>query len=311
MPSKKTLSSPENFLLSGIAALISKTVAAPIERIKLLIQSQNELLKSKRLSYPYKSPIDCFTRTITNEGILALWRGNLANCLRYFPTQSLNFMFKEKLQSKLKKYHNSNGSLSSELLFNTLSGSCAGLFSLTILYSLYYSRVRLANDAFFLNDLSIARRQFSGITDVYKQTYSTDGIIGLYRGYCITCWSVIIYRGIYFGMYDTLKPLLIANKFESNQSNHIFASFLLAFTVTSSAGMIIYPFDTIATRMLMRSGEGTKYKGSIDCFRYIRRTEGLKSFYKGCFVNIFRNLSGAGTLVGFDVMKNFYIKHHK
>ena len=54
------------------------------------------MLKTGRLDKPYKGPIDAFRRVIKEEGVGPLWRGNVANCLRYFPTQALNFMFKEK-----------------------------------------------------------------------------------------------------------------------------------------------------------------------------------------------------------------------
>ena len=43
----------ENFFLSGTAAAISKTSAAPIERVKLLLQNQNELLKQGKLNQKY------------------------------------------------------------------------------------------------------------------------------------------------------------------------------------------------------------------------------------------------------------------
>ena len=35
----------ENFLLSGVAAVVSKTTVAPIDRVKLVLQTQNERLK--------------------------------------------------------------------------------------------------------------------------------------------------------------------------------------------------------------------------------------------------------------------------
>lgn len=76
-----------DFLMGGVSAAVSKTAAAPIERVKLLIQNQDEMLKSGRLSQPYKGIGECFSRTVKEEGFLALWRGNLANVLRYFPTQ--------------------------------------------------------------------------------------------------------------------------------------------------------------------------------------------------------------------------------
>ena len=76
-----------DFLMGGVSAAVSKTAAAPIERVKLLIQNQDEMLKSGRLSEPYKGIGDCFSRTIKDEGMVSLWRGNTANVIRYFPTQ--------------------------------------------------------------------------------------------------------------------------------------------------------------------------------------------------------------------------------
>lgn len=78
-----------DFLMGGVSAAVSKTAAAPIERVKLLIQNQDEMIKAGRLSEPYKGIVDCFARTIKNEGVLSLWRGNTANVIRYFPTQVL------------------------------------------------------------------------------------------------------------------------------------------------------------------------------------------------------------------------------
>jgi hypothetical protein len=50
-------------------------------------------IKQGRLASPYKGVGDAFSRTYREEGILALWRGNTANVIRYFPTQALNFAF--------------------------------------------------------------------------------------------------------------------------------------------------------------------------------------------------------------------------
>jgi len=82
-----------DFLMGGVSAAVAKTSAAPIERIKLLVQNQDEMIKQGRLSHPYKGIVDCFARTYKDEGLLSLWRGNTANVIRYFPTQALNFAF--------------------------------------------------------------------------------------------------------------------------------------------------------------------------------------------------------------------------
>lgn len=77
--------------MGGVSAAVSKTAAAPIERVKLLIQNQDEMIKAGRLSKPYSGMCECFSRTIKEEGVIALWRGNTANVIRYFPTQVCHF----------------------------------------------------------------------------------------------------------------------------------------------------------------------------------------------------------------------------
>ena len=97
-PSKKSnLGFAESFILSGTAAAISKTSAAPIERVKLLLQNQNELLKQGKLSAGYNGVKDCVSRTLKHEGLVSFWRGNFASVVRYFPQQALNFGFKDQV----------------------------------------------------------------------------------------------------------------------------------------------------------------------------------------------------------------------
>ena len=72
---KKKLGFAENFMLSGVAAGVSKTAAAPIERVKLLVQNQDEMIKQGRLDKPYTGVIDCTTRVLKTEGVYPFWRG--------------------------------------------------------------------------------------------------------------------------------------------------------------------------------------------------------------------------------------------
>lgn len=76
--------------MGGIAAIISKSAAAPIERVKLLLQNQGEMIKRDQLKRPYLGVSDCFKRVLRKEGLFAFWRGNQANVIRYFPTQVSN-----------------------------------------------------------------------------------------------------------------------------------------------------------------------------------------------------------------------------
>jgi len=294
----KDLSFAENFALSGVAAVISKTAAAPIERVKLLVQNQTEMIKAGRLDKPYNGVMDCTVRTFKTEGFLPFWRGNLANCIRYFPTQALNFAFKDKVKAmfdpkKTDSYLVCFGK-------NIASGGAAGAMSLLFVYSLDYARTRLANDTKSIK--KGGERQFNGLYDVYAKTLKSDGIVGLYRGFVISCVGIIVYRGCYFGFYDTLKPIVLG------ENAGLAVCFLLGYGVTVTSGLISYPIDTIRRRMMMTSGQAVKYKGSIDCGVQILKNEGFMSLMKGAGANILRGVAGAGVLAGFDKFKEVYVE---
>lgn len=287
-------------MLSGSAAVISKTVAAPIERIKLLVQNQGEMLKSGRLKEPYKGVVDCTKRVIAEEGIGPLWRGNLSNCVRYFPTQALNFAFKGKIKSLFKATKDDSAAL--KFSKNIAAGGSAGALSLMFVYSLDYCRTRLANDLKGKD----GKRQYSGMVDVYKQTLKSDGLAGLYRGFVISCVGIVVYRGCYFGFYDTLQPMMQASM---GGDSSLAANFVLGYAVTVCSGLISYPVDTVRRRMMMTSGTGKAYKNSLDCAQTVIKEEGVASLFKGAGANVLRGVAGAGVLAGFDTIKSSYISY--
>lgn len=186
----KKLTFFESFMISGFVAIVSKTVAAPLERLKLLIQSQDEMLKKGSIDRPYEGLVECTVRTYKTEGFIPFWRGNWANCVRYFPTQALNFGFKGRINEYFKVYD--YDTFINKLLKNSLSGGIAGSLSLLFVYSLDYARTRLGNDTICPKT---GKRQYSGLVDVYRQTLASDGISGLYRGFVISCNGIFIYRG--------------------------------------------------------------------------------------------------------------------
>jgi len=288
-----------DFLMGGVSAAVSKTAAAPIERVKLLIQNQDEMIKAGRLQTPYKGIIDCFQRVITEEGVISLWRGNMANVIRYFPTQALNFAFKDYFKKKFG-FNAAKDGYWKWFAGNLASGGAAGASSLFFVYSLDYARTRLANDAKLAKKGS--ERQFNGLLDVYKKTIKVDGLAGLYRGFNISCVGIIVYRGLYFGLYDSLKPAILP----SSVQNNFIANFIFAWCITTTAGLASYPIDTVRRRMMMTSGEAVKYKSSLHAFSQIIQKEGVKSLFKGAGANILRAIAGAGALAGYDQLQLYF-----
>jgi solute carrier family 25 (adenine nucleotide translocator) protein 4/5/6/31 len=285
----------EDFALGGLSAAISKTVAAPIERVKLLLQNQGE---AAAITKPYTGIVDVFIRVPKEQGIASFWRGNMANVIRYFPTQALNFMFKDFYKQYLEQPR-SAGFIPC-LLGNMASGGAAGATSLVVVYPLDFARTRLAMDV-GKGDA----REFTGTVDCILKTAKQSGWGkgGVYNGFTISCVGIIFYRGAYFGLYDTI------NDQDFMRKGGFGTKFAVGYAVTVTAGLLSYPLDTIRRRLMMTSGKHAgKYKSSMDAFSQIMKNEGAKALYKGAGSNILRGLAGALVLVGFDYCKNFYLE---
>lgn len=282
-----------DFLMGGTAGIFAKSAAAPIERVKLLLQNQGELMKRGQLKRPYVGIGDCFQRVLRDEGFMSLWRGNQANIIRYFPTQASNFAFKGYYKN-LFGYSKDKDGYVKWFAGNVASGSAAGATTSMLLYHLDYARTRLAMDA---QDCPLnGKRQFKGLIDVYGKTLSSDGIVGLYRGFGASIMGITLYRGMYFGIYDSMKPIVLVGPLQDNFP----ASFMLGWSITTFSGVCAYPFDTVRRRMMLTSGQETKYRNSMHALREIIRLEGFAALFRGVSANMLYGVAGAGVLAGYD-----------
>lgn len=274
----------------GMAGGISKTVVAPIERVKLILQTQDastQITKETR----YKGILDAFRRIPAEQGMSSLWRGNLANVIRYFPTQALNFAFKDKYK-KLFVRHNPKTDFWKFFAGNLASGGAAGATSLLFVYPLDFARTRLAADVG-----SGKARQFTGLTNCIGTVYKQSGMRGLYGGFGVSVGGIIVYRAAFFGGFDTAKGIFLKDP----KNPPIILSWVIAQCVTTAAGIISYPFDTVRRRIMMQAGRKEKlYSGTLDCWKKILVNEGPRAFFKGALSNALRGSGGALVLVLYD-----------
>ena len=284
-----------DFILSSGAVTLAQTAVAPLDRVKTLLQTQPELRAQGRLVSPYKGVFDCTRRIVRTEGVVHCWRGNLPNILKFLPTQAFNFGMKDQIKALFKT--SKEASPTTKVVTNIASGGLAGILSLWLVYPLDYARTRLATDI----KAKGGERQFRGLVDLFVKTVRSDGQQGLYRGFTITALGIFIYRGLYFGLYDTMKPLVLG------PDSAFLSSILLGWGTSFTAGLLCYPLDTVKCRMMMRSGEAVKYSGSLDCLTQIIRTEGWRSLMRGAGVNIVKGLAGAAVLAGCDQLKMNYL----
>jgi solute carrier family 25 (adenine nucleotide translocator) protein 4/5/6/31 len=291
-----------DFGLGGVSGAFAKTLTAPIERVKLVIQTQDANPQIRSGEVPRYTGIgNCFSRIHAEQGMAAFWRGNFTNCIRYFPTQAFNLSFKDSIKKMFPKY-NPKTEFGMFFAVNMASGGMAAAGSLCIVYPLDYARTRLASD------VGAGKKTFNGLGDCLKKTAAgPQGPMGLYAGFGVSLMGIIPYRGFQLGAFDTLCGL---NPFKADTGLlGIVSTFASAQTAIIAGAGISYPFDTVRRRLQMQAEKPKEehiYGGTMDCLKKIAAEEGVAAgLYKGFIANALRSVGGALVLVLYDRGKTY------
>merc|ERR1711934_600836 len=298
MPEKSEPNPLINLAAGGVSGAVSKTITAPLEKVKLAIQNQdsNPRILSGEMKR-YTGMGDCFKRYISELGATSLWRGNVANCVRYVPTAAFNLMFKDTIKGLFPKY-NKNTDFSKFAMAQIGSGAAAGGLTNTLVYPLIYVRTVLGAD---LGKV----KKYDGMADCLKKTVAENGFMSLYNGIGPSSIGIVVYRGAQFGLQDTLKAF---NPYQKDFTIvGLVSKFIVAQIAVSFSGVVSYPFDTMQRRLQIEASkpaEQQMYTGMPDCFAKIMAKEGPNGFFKGAMANILRGTGAAIVLVMYDEIIN-------
>ena len=141
-----------------------------------------------------------------------------------------------------------------------------------------------------------------------RTTVKNEGLLGLYKGFWISCLGIVPYLGLSLGTYDILKPFLFDKKTDGSESLiTMFISSLGAGTIAGMTAQIVtYPLDTVRRRMQLNGGHGLEkaYLNSFDCIKKIALQEGVRGFFKGMVPNLVKIPPAAAIQFSmYDLMK--------
>ncbi len=236
----------QHFIYGGIAGGCSRTIVAPLDRVKILMQTgTNHTMRQM------------FRQILKKEGVFSLWKGNVLNCARIIPYSALQF----------GTYDICKSIAFSEPLSvpQRLScGAAAGFVATTVTHPIDVIRHRLLMNA----DIHTFGQAWSDIMGTSKTTRS------LFKGYGSTVSGLVPFIAVNFCTFDTLKFHL---KWTSTPG--ILGMGALAALISQS---VCYPLDTVRRRMQIR---GTPYKHGVDAFIQIIKREGFLKLYAGISAN--------------------------
>ncbi|KAI6173885.1 ADP/ATP translocase [Aphelenchoides besseyi] len=301
LPSKDSvIKFAKDFSLGGGSAVVAKTLIAPIERVKLILQlqaAQSTIEATKR----YNGMIDCFLRVPREQGFLSFWRVDLVlkigrcDCQKSTEQcESLGMAFKEFFKKYTVNETNKSSNFSHFIGGNLLAGGLSGCATFFFIYPLDFSRTRLAIDM----GKDQTSREFRGLADCLIKIVKHD---------VPSLQYIFLYRSAYYGLFDTMKVWVIDRGYGNKQNDLSFlAAFAIGQVTTFIAAMFSYPLDTVRRRLTMDAGKKIHaYHGTVDCTKKIYRLEGFKAFYSGAFVNAIRGVGAALILALYNESSKF------
>jgi hypothetical protein len=240
----------KNFISAGIGGMISRTVTAPLERLKVLYQNKKNIKVSY---YTY------FPTLIKKEGYLSLFNGNGINCIRVIPESAIRYSVFD-----YSKKHFESKNMNRNLNY-FISGSISGITASCVVYPLETIRTKITAQSNY--------NMYDNYIDCIKKSYNRNGIKGFYKGNVLYTIGQIPYQGTNFLTYEYLK-----NNYENTNLNLLLFGSIAGFTSIS----VSYPFEIIKRRMQL-SGElgNPKYNNTLHCLKHMYIQNGMRSFYAG------------------------------
>lgn len=291
----------KELIAGGSAGAFAKTAVAPLERIKILLQTRTQGFHTIGVYQSLK-------RLLKHEGLPGFYKGNGASVLRIVPYAALHFMTYEQYRCWILDNYTVLGT---GPVVDLLAGSAAGGTAVLCTYPLDLARTKLAyqvadakpsvgNGAKSI----IAQPQYSGIKNVLQSVYREGGMRGLYRGVGPTLIGILPYAGLKFYIYEELK-----RRVPEEQQRSI----TMRLSCGALAGLlgqtVTYPLDVVRRQMQvenMQASGGARHKNTWKGLTTIVSEQGWRQLFAGLSINYIKIVpSVAIGFTAYDMMKSW------
>lgn len=282
----------------GAAGAIARTFVAPIDRVKILMQTQyaspsaGAATKATAAETPakYHSLSQSLRRIVTEEGVARLWRGNGVNCIRVVPYSASQFVVYDKLKASLLE---STSGQTFGLYHRLTCGAGAAMVATALTYPLDMVRLRLSVEP-----------ELNGFKDSVRSILA-DGSgspRAFFKGFVPTVCSITPFVAINFAIFDTWKSMCF--KARPSLEGNVPVTLMLGAASGLFAQTCCYPLDTIRRRMQLK---GRVYNGLGHAFRTILEKEGVFGFYRGMLPNAVKVVPNTAVrFMAYDFLKRSF-----
>lgn len=275
-------------LAGAIAGLVSRFCIAPLDVLKIRLQLQYHSLAEplyRRAGLNSNSPagvVAVAREILRNEGLTAFWKGNIPAeglYLSYGAVQFLAYRSSNELIDRL-----GNGRLPGTVK-SFLAGAVAGTAATTTTYPLDLLRTRFAAQG--------TEKVYAGLAASVRDITRHEGYTGFFRGLSAGIGQVVPYMGLFFALYEGLKPALAPLELPFSSSDAVTG--VIASVLSKSA---VFPLDTVRKRLQVQGPTRAKYigvakmpvydRGILNTISVIVKLEGARGLYRGLAVSLIK-----------------------
>ncbi|KAK0618117.1 mitochondrial thiamine pyrophosphate carrier 1 [Bombardia bombarda] len=304
-------SSLQHTAAGGTAGLISRFVIAPLDVVKIRLQLQTHSL-SDPLSHQelrggpiYKGTLPTIRHILRHEGLTGLWKGNVPAELLYVSYAAIQFTTYKSVTTLIdNNKHNTQHQipLAAE---SFIAGAAAGGVATVATYPLDLLRTRFAAQG---NDDKI----YPSMRRALVQIGRDEGVRGFYRGLGSALAQIAPYMGLFFAVYETLRPHLVHLDLPYSSGGAVAG---VVASVMAKTGT--FPLDLVRKRIQVQGPTRGRYihrnipeyhRGTAATVRAIVAREGVRGLYRGLTVSLFKAApASAVTMWTYERALKFYV----
>ncbi|XP_076882219.1 putative mitochondrial adenine nucleotide transporter BTL3 [Bidens hawaiensis] len=270
----------------AVAAMVSRTFVAPLERLKLEYMVRGE----------QKNLFELIKYIASSQGLRGFWKGNFVNILRTAPFKALNFCAYDSYRKQLMRFTGNQETTNFERLF---AGAGAGMTASILCLPLDTIRTKL---------VAPGGESLGGVIGAFNHIVQTEGFFSLYKGLVPSILSMAPSSAVFYGVYDILKSAYLNSpegkqriKYMKQQGEDLnileqlelgpMRTLLHGAIAGACAEVATYPFEVVR-RQLQLQVRANKMSALATCFKIVENG-GVSALYAGLIPSLLQVLPSA------------------
>ncbi|OAY35834.1 probable mitochondrial adenine nucleotide transporter BTL3 [Manihot esculenta] len=279
------LNTTKHLWAGAVAAMVSRTFIAPLERLKL----QYVVCGEQRGLFELIKTIEAA------EGLKGFWKGNFVNILRTAPFKSINFYAYDTYRNQLLKWSGNEEATNFERF---LAGAAAGITATLLCLPMDTIRTKM---------VAPGGEALGGVIGTFRHMIQTEGFFSLYKGLAPSIVSMAPSGAVFYGVYDILKSAYLHSpegkkriqNLKQGQELNALEQLELGPVRTLLYGAIAgccseaatYPFEVVRRHLQMQV-RATKMNALATCVKIVDQG-GIPALYAGLVPSLLQVLPSA------------------